>query len=454
MRCEDIAQQLSEYVDGVLEPGQTERLESHLAECAACRNELEAVRQTVALLHDMEAIEPPSDLLTRVHAELETERVPTRNRGRQHGTTLWTLFSRPPMQLAIAASLLAVVSIHMLRNPRAVSPTADLAARQQASDDLEFPETATKSADKRVLQGSEGPDSVQPEMDVEFAEELADAVLDAPALVEVPAAERAVVAEVTVADEARERSVRVARARPVVQSKKRKGAAERNGAIWGGAVPERKSAIRRSPEASVAKLSAPAAPAPVLIEPEVPPADAAGSKDVERYPLIASKLDADDVAQRRALRADVVAEAESEDAIAESIETRRTEITLAAVDLSEILKHVNRLALSHHEGGVRAAKVSSFAAHDRQSDDVVGRSAVDREVIAPRVYHVEVAADKYAELMEGLQAFKDVPAEGRATVTSAPSARARDKASKAVAADVERPVAKQTLTLIITVVSR
>ena len=42
---------LSAYIDGQLGPRRKEALESHLAECGACRDELEELRSVVALLH-------------------------------------------------------------------------------------------------------------------------------------------------------------------------------------------------------------------------------------------------------------------------------------------------------------------------------------------------------------------------------------------------------------------
>ncbi len=41
---------LSPYLDHVLEPGEADRLEAHLAGCDACRRQLEGLRQTVALV--------------------------------------------------------------------------------------------------------------------------------------------------------------------------------------------------------------------------------------------------------------------------------------------------------------------------------------------------------------------------------------------------------------------
>ncbi len=73
MRCEDIVQQISDYLDGALDQGATKTLEQHLSTCEACRDELEAVRQTIALMNDIDEVAPPTDLLDRIHAQIEQE---------------------------------------------------------------------------------------------------------------------------------------------------------------------------------------------------------------------------------------------------------------------------------------------------------------------------------------------------------------------------------------------
>lgn len=50
MRCQTARSLLSRYIDGDIDESLKNRLEAHLAECAACRDELDALRKTVKML--------------------------------------------------------------------------------------------------------------------------------------------------------------------------------------------------------------------------------------------------------------------------------------------------------------------------------------------------------------------------------------------------------------------
>jgi hypothetical protein len=54
---------LSTFLDGRLTPRERSRVEGHLAQCAACRADLEALRHTVALLRTMPVVKPPRSFL-------------------------------------------------------------------------------------------------------------------------------------------------------------------------------------------------------------------------------------------------------------------------------------------------------------------------------------------------------------------------------------------------------
>jgi anti-sigma factor RsiW len=58
--CQD---NLSPFLDGQLSARQRSRVERHLQECAACREELESVRQTVSLLRSAAVLRPPRSFL-------------------------------------------------------------------------------------------------------------------------------------------------------------------------------------------------------------------------------------------------------------------------------------------------------------------------------------------------------------------------------------------------------
>ena len=50
MNCEECREELAAYLEGLLDEASRSRIESHLAECSACRAELQEVRQLTAQL--------------------------------------------------------------------------------------------------------------------------------------------------------------------------------------------------------------------------------------------------------------------------------------------------------------------------------------------------------------------------------------------------------------------
>lgn len=68
MRCEEIHNHLSAYLEGEAEPADRLATEGHLERCAGCRKELELLRRTIATLQSLEEVEAP----TRLTAEIQT----------------------------------------------------------------------------------------------------------------------------------------------------------------------------------------------------------------------------------------------------------------------------------------------------------------------------------------------------------------------------------------------
>ena len=66
MKCENVQEELSAYLDGELEPGEAAALEKHLEGCAACRGELDSLRATVSLVRSLPRAEAPAALKRRV----------------------------------------------------------------------------------------------------------------------------------------------------------------------------------------------------------------------------------------------------------------------------------------------------------------------------------------------------------------------------------------------------
>ena len=64
---------LEEYLDGSLEPAAIRDIEAHLSTCAACREELDGLRQVslwIGALKPVEPVEPPPGFYARVMQEV------------------------------------------------------------------------------------------------------------------------------------------------------------------------------------------------------------------------------------------------------------------------------------------------------------------------------------------------------------------------------------------------
>ena len=71
-----IRDDLSEYLDGRLQPDRTARLEAHVAQCADCRNELELLRGTVRILRALPEATIPRSFMLRPDQVAEPVQTP------------------------------------------------------------------------------------------------------------------------------------------------------------------------------------------------------------------------------------------------------------------------------------------------------------------------------------------------------------------------------------------
>jgi hypothetical protein len=65
LRCPQVEERLSEYVEGGLDQGLRDAIDAHVAACDACPPLLEALREVVVALRSVAVLEPPQDLASR-----------------------------------------------------------------------------------------------------------------------------------------------------------------------------------------------------------------------------------------------------------------------------------------------------------------------------------------------------------------------------------------------------
>ena len=70
MNCKSVIREISNYLDGELEPSVKQDLEHHLEDCEDCKVVVDQVRLTVDVFCDSEPVELPSDIKSRLHEAL------------------------------------------------------------------------------------------------------------------------------------------------------------------------------------------------------------------------------------------------------------------------------------------------------------------------------------------------------------------------------------------------
>lgn len=102
MKCEVSHNYITDYAEGRIELPMRVVLESHLADCAACREELDNARELVELFRDLPRVDPPANFRAQV-LERVSQRSPSRVWFGQ-----WGLPSAARLSMAGVAAVLAV----------------------------------------------------------------------------------------------------------------------------------------------------------------------------------------------------------------------------------------------------------------------------------------------------------------------------------------------------------
>ncbi|MBI4466703.1 MAG: zf-HC2 domain-containing protein [Acidobacteria bacterium] len=113
--CAQLDARLAEYLEGQLEPAELRAADAHARACPRCAEHFLA-RRAVGLLHQMDPLESPPGLETRILAL--TVAPPPRESLWAMFAGAWRAFQQPRMALSLAA---AVVSVALVLNAFGVS---------------------------------------------------------------------------------------------------------------------------------------------------------------------------------------------------------------------------------------------------------------------------------------------------------------------------------------------
>ena len=70
MNCKGVIRELSNYIDGDLDPGLKTELERHLEHCEDCTMIVDQTKKSIEILCDSKPVELPSDVRSRLHAAM------------------------------------------------------------------------------------------------------------------------------------------------------------------------------------------------------------------------------------------------------------------------------------------------------------------------------------------------------------------------------------------------
>ena len=70
MNCKGVIHELSNYIDGDLDPGLKIELERHLGHCEDCTMIVDQTRKSIEILCDSQPVELPSGVLSRLQSRL------------------------------------------------------------------------------------------------------------------------------------------------------------------------------------------------------------------------------------------------------------------------------------------------------------------------------------------------------------------------------------------------
>ena len=107
MSCNRIESRILGYVDGRLKASEQREVETHLAECAACRLRVSEFRAVTGLLDELPMIEPSAAFDIRLQARVAAE--PAKKS--------WWAWLAPSPRVAFAASMLLLATVWIGSRP-------------------------------------------------------------------------------------------------------------------------------------------------------------------------------------------------------------------------------------------------------------------------------------------------------------------------------------------------
>lgn len=111
MHCDKIKELISDYCEGKIAPAMLVPLENHLAQCEACRREVQEMKEVWNILDNAPVAAPPPSLRTQVWNKIDAESEEIRKRPQPSlSDQLRNLFRRPAVIWSGVALLLVLLA--------------------------------------------------------------------------------------------------------------------------------------------------------------------------------------------------------------------------------------------------------------------------------------------------------------------------------------------------------
>ncbi|MDF2629955.1 MAG: hypothetical protein K0R39_3786 [Symbiobacteriaceae bacterium] len=168
MNCDGVSSLLSAYLDGELSPGELLRVEEHLRRCHACADEVDSLRQTVALVASLEEVEVPASFQMQLHQRLVALGPPVAAVRRAPAVPAWQRNVRRwglPAAAAAAALAIGLTTFdagRLTSGLMAAESEYNLPVPKQTTTQVDNPNNNV-TAQQGSNQQTTGPDSTKPD---------------------------------------------------------------------------------------------------------------------------------------------------------------------------------------------------------------------------------------------------------------------------------------------------
>jgi hypothetical protein len=153
MNCEEVKEELAEFLDGTLDIERAREIENHFSACSRCNAESESLADCKRLVSSLPVVEPPAGFTTRVMAQVHDV---------VHRPSIWQRLFLPlrikiPLQ-ATAVVLIGILSIYVYQRENGYeSPAPTISRDRLSAGKSEFTQAPTAIEKKNESGASPGP---------------------------------------------------------------------------------------------------------------------------------------------------------------------------------------------------------------------------------------------------------------------------------------------------------